>query len=74
MPLEFDGTSYRTIGDVTREFKTSVKKIERLVDEGTLPPWSNEIQGTRKFRAFNDDWMDAAKAYFNSLKASKNGK
>lgn len=67
--LEFDGKWYRTIGDVTAEFKTSVKKIEGLVSDRTLPSWRVEIQGTRKFRYFDDEWMDAAKKYFTSLRA-----
>lgn len=68
MALEFDGKSYRTIGDVTKELKTSVKQIQRLVADGKLPAWRNEVHGTRKFRYFDDEWMNAARAYFNSLK------
>ena len=67
--LEFDGKWFRTIGDVTKEFKTSVKKIESLVADGTLPNWSVELQGTRKFRHFDDEWMTAARKYFDSLRA-----
>lgn len=68
MALEFDGKSYRTIGDVTKEFRTSVKQIQRLVAEEKLPQWRNEVHGTRKFRYFDDEWMEAARTYFNSLK------
>lgn len=68
MALAFDGKSYRTINDVTTEFKTSVKQIQRLVADGKLPAWKNEVHGTRKFRHFDDEWMAAAKEYFASLK------
>jgi len=68
--LEFDGKSYRTINDVTKEFRTGANKIKKLVEEGTLPPWEDIVHGTRKFRHFNDEWMDAARNYFISLKSS----
>lgn len=68
MALGFDGKSYRTIGDVTKEFRTSVKQIQRLVADGKLPQWKNEVHGTRKFRHFDDVWMEAAREYFKSLK------
>ena len=71
MALEFDGKSFRTIGDVTKEFKTSVKQIQRLVADGKLPEWKNELQGTRKFRHFDDKWMTTARKYFTDLKSSK---
>ena len=68
--LEFDGKSYRTINDVTKEFRTGAAKIKKLVQDGTLPPWEDIVHGTRKFRYFNDEWMEAARKYFNGLKTS----
>lgn len=71
MALEFDGKSFRTIGDVTKELKTSAKQIQRLVADGKLPEWKNEVHGTRKFRYFDDEWMTATRKYFTDLKSSK---
>lgn len=68
MALEFEGKKYRTINDVTTELKTSVKQIQRLVTDGKLPAWKNELHGTRKFRHFDDEWMEAARTYFASLR------
>ena len=71
MALSFDNKEYRTINDVKTSFRTSEKTIRKLIDEGHLPQPKIELYGTRSFRYFDDEWMEAAQAYFSSLKNGK---
>jgi len=66
MALTFDGIKYRTTQDVQDTFKTSAKTIKNLISSGTLPTPNNIQRGARTFRHFDDEWMDAAKIYFDN--------
>lgn len=64
MPTPSKSDSYRTIAAVTKELKTSVKTINKLIKDKKLPAPEIIPNGNAPFRHYNDNFMLAAKEYF----------
>ena len=64
MAKTVNGTTYRTIADVTKELRTSVKTINKLVSEGVLPAPEVIENGGAPFRSYDDDFFKKGEAHF----------
>ena len=64
MPLSFGDETYQTISDVTKKFKTSVKTIKKAVSSGDLPEPDIITRGKKRFRHYDESWMEKAEVFF----------
>jgi hypothetical protein len=58
MPLVFDGISYDTIADIKKRFPVAEKTLNKMIEEGRIPPPEVVSYGTRVFRHFSIEWQN----------------
>lgn len=70
MALQFDGKTYTTIQDIREHFRVSEKTIRKWIKDGRLPEPEIIRVGTRKFRHFTPDWIQALQTQLNAQQPS----
>jgi len=61
MPREFDGKRFLTQEDASRQLGVTSRTLRSWFRNGVVTPPPKIGHGIRRFRAFTEKWVDAAK-------------